>query len=187
MSQQRYKQLDEDNYMYWRNFCIANGELRSCKRGDRFLGIHEETDYLGFVISGALKLVVYDEDNNGHIIGLYIANDFISDYPFVTICDLPKFEIIAEEDCSVFCVPISTAFSVSKDIVPKLFSLSRLIFQRFVTSSINHYTKSPEQRYLDLVENEPLLLKQFSLRDIASYLNVTRTHLSRIRNNVYKQ
>lgn len=42
-------------------------------------------------------------------------------------------------------------------------------------------SKAPQQRYDELVSRHPDLFTLFSLKDIASYLNITPTHLSRLR------
>ena len=41
--------------------------------------------------------------------------------------------------------------------------------------------KSAKERYMDLIYRHKDLLTMFSLKDIASFLNITPTHLSRIR------
>ncbi len=46
------------------------------------------------------------------------------------------------------------------------------------------YTRNPQQRYNDLLSRHPDLFALFSLRDIASFLNITPTHLSRLRKNI---
>lgn len=46
------------------------------------------------------------------------------------------------------------------------------------------YTKSARQRYNDLISKYPDIFSIFPLKDIASFLNITQTHLSRLRKNV---
>ena len=43
------------------------------------------------------------------------------------------------------------------------------------------YSKSPQLRYNELICRDPNLFELFSLKDIASLLNITPTHLSRLR------
>ena len=49
------------------------------------------------------------------------------------------------------------------------------------------YVKTPQERYDDLINRHPDLFDLFSLKDIASFLNITPTHLSRLRKNDGKQ
>lgn len=46
------------------------------------------------------------------------------------------------------------------------------------------YTRSANERYRDLINRHPDLFTLFSLKDIASFLNITPTHLSRLRKNL---
>ncbi|MDE6551975.1 MAG: hypothetical protein K2K98_03295 [Muribaculaceae bacterium] len=43
------------------------------------------------------------------------------------------------------------------------------------------YRKTPKERYLDLLSNYPEVFNIVPMKDIASFLNVTPTYLSRIR------
>lgn len=43
------------------------------------------------------------------------------------------------------------------------------------------YAKTPKERYDELIIRDPNLFELFSLKDIASLLNITSTHLSRLR------
>lgn len=190
MQQRQNRQLDEANYIFWRNFCITNGELRNCRKGHRLFAPDEASRYIGFVFSGTLKLIAYDNEYTEHILGLFTPNDFVTDYPLAILSSLPKFEIIAEADCSVCCVRIDQAISaVMKDIEgnSRLLCLPTIVFRFIISSYINLHTMTPEERYNNLIEQNPDLLKWFSLRDIASFLNISQSHLSRIRKKPTKK
>jgi len=47
-------------------------------------------------------------------------------------------------------------------------------------------TKTAEERYLEIVENQPELLRRISQKHIASYLGITSQSLSRIRRKINK-
>ena len=46
------------------------------------------------------------------------------------------------------------------------------------------HVKSAPQRYNDLISKHPDIFSLFPLKDIASFLNVNQTHLSRMRKNI---
>ena len=46
------------------------------------------------------------------------------------------------------------------------------------------HTKTPQERYDDLMNQHPDLFRIFPLKDIASYLNITPTHVSRLRKHI---
>ncbi len=52
--------------------------------------------------------------------------------------------------------------------------------------SINMLTQSATERYLNLIREQPQIIKQVPLKYIASYLGVTDTSLSRIRKEISK-
>lgn len=58
---------------------------------------------------------------------------------------------------------------------------TELVFYQTYDRYIALYCQSPERRYSNLIDNHPDLFELFSLKDIASFLNVTPTYLSRIR------
>ena len=54
---------------------------------------------------------------------------------------------------------------------------------KFLSFGKDLYVKTPQQRYDELVNRYPDLFDLFSLKDIASFLKITPTHLSRLRKN----
>lgn len=65
-----------------------------------------------------------------------------------------------------------------KDIVMRS---SEAVFSTVYDRYMALYCKTPQQRYDELVSRHPNLFTLFSLKDIASFLNITPTHLSRLR------
>lgn len=60
----------------------------------------------------------------------------------------------------------------------------RAVFSTLYDRYVGLYTKSTQERYNELLELDPNLFNLFSLKDIASLLNITQTHLSRLRKNI---
>ncbi|MBP2690720.1 MAG: hypothetical protein J6B44_02715 [Muribaculaceae bacterium] len=60
-------------------------------------------------------------------------------------------------------------------------STTREVFSTVYDRLVDLYSKTPQQRYDELINRDPDLFELFSLKDIASLLNVTPTHLSRLR------
>ena len=58
---------------------------------------------------------------------------------------------------------------------------TRELFYTLYDRHVDLYSKSPQQRYDELLRLDPDLFQLFSLKDIASLLNITPTHLSRLR------
>lgn len=64
-----------------------------------------------------------------------------------------------------------------------------VIFQRtfdYVNHSLSFVQSTPEQRYLKLYETRPELIKRIPQHYIASYIGISKVHLSRIKNKLLK-
>ena len=61
----------------------------------------------------------------------------------------------------------------------------QLFFQTY-TRYLDMYRLTPEERYDKLLERYPEVLQFISLKEIASYLNITPVHMSRIRSKIFK-
>ena len=59
-------------------------------------------------------------------------------------------------------------------------SIFAMVYKRYV----DLYALTPQQRYNNLICRHPDLFNSFSLKDIASFLKITPTHLSRLRRNI---
>ena len=46
---------------------------------------------------------------------------------------------------------------------------------------LDSYRVSPKQRYEQLIAQHPEIFESFQLKDVASFLRITPTHLSRLR------
>ncbi|MDO1449737.1 Crp/Fnr family transcriptional regulator [Rhodocytophaga aerolata] len=101
-----------------------------------------------------------------------------------------KFSWICEEDTTVVIGRldgIEAAYAKN----PKLEKMSRLFinqqFGKYQDVSTSFITLDPEQRYLQLVEKRPDLLKRVAQYHLASYLGIKPETLSRIRKRIAKK
>lgn len=168
----------------WRELCVNEGELCRYSRKDEFVSVGRVARYIGYIKSGTLKYVAYDDSGMEHIIGLEFAGEFVADFPFSLRGESSRVSIIADSDCEIYRISVKSLTERLKtdaelsDLVAKATeSMFSQIYDRYVSL----YCQSPEQRYEVLVFRHPEIFNLFSLKDIASYLNVTPTYLSRIR------
>jgi len=64
-----------------------------------------------------------------------------------------------------------------------------VIFQRtfdYIERSLSFVQSTPLQRYLELLEKRPELIKRIPQHYIASYLGISKVHLSRLKNKLHK-
>lgn len=161
-------------------------ELVSFNKGDFFLESENMYNSLGFIASGIFQFFYYKD---GDEITTYIAfkNDFILSIQSFFANKPAKESIRALVDSQVFIIEKSE-FENLKDKIPgfKDFYISVLegILVCIDESRFDYITLSPEERYMKLLEEEPILLQEIPLKYLSALIGVTPRHLSRIRNNI---
>lgn len=172
---------------YWKNLCEKEGELRLYRKGEKFAEVGEVCQYIGYVKSGTLKYVAYSSDNTEHEPGLEFSGEFVADYLFSMYGQKSLVAIVAVEDSEINCISIDKLNSLAEKndkIRSIIMHSTEALFATVYSRYLDQHTKSPQERYNDLISKHSDIFELFSLKDIASYLNVTPTHLSRLRKNI---
>lgn len=186
MSSQFNSYIDNIDTEYWRDLCVGHGELRHYERGEEFITAGTVGRYIGYVESGALKYECCSSDGTAHVVGLEFAGHFVCDFPFSLYRQKSRCSIIATTPCEIHCIPsawIAERMKSDTDLRVKIEEATRMIFATVYDRLVDLYAKTPKQRYDELLTRDPDLFDLFTLRDIASLLNVTPTHLSRLRHH----
>ena len=172
---------------FWRELCVREGELRRYRKGECFVTAGSIGRFLGYIRSGTLKYVAMSADGTAHVVGLEFAGEFVADFPFSLYRQQARCSIIAESDCEIHCIAADRvremidADSRIRDIaMHSTESIFATVYDRYLAL----YCQSPQERYNDLISRHPDLFTLFSLKDIASFLNITPTHLSRLRKSL---
>lgn len=179
--------IDDIEIDFWRNLCLREGELRHYARGEEFVSAGSVGRYIGYVKSGTLRYVVPGDDGREHVIGLEFSGEFVTDFPFSLYGKKSRVSIIAESDCEIYCVSAAAVKSMMdtdptvRDIV---MHSTEAVFSTVYDRYVALYVETPRQRYDNLICKHPDLFSLFALKDIASFLNITPTHLSRLRKNI---
>lgn len=176
--------IDNVDTDFWRELCVGEGELRHYERGEEFITAGCIGRYIGYIKSGALKYECYSEDGTPHVIGLEFAGQFVCDFPFSLYRQKSRCSIIATTPCDIYCIPserIAEQMRHDAKLKEIIEDSTRAIFDTVYDRMKDIYCKTPQERYDDLMRRDPNLFNLFSLKDIASVLNITPTHLSRLR------
>ncbi len=179
--------LESEAVNYWRNLCFREGELRHYDKGDYFFTEGEVARYIGFIKSGTLKYVAFSEDGTEHVLGLEFTGGFVADFPFSLSGIKARTSVIATSPCDILCIPTRSLMermendTMLKDTVMKS---TEAVFSTVYNRYKALYSQSPRERYDELISRHHDLFQLFSLKDIASFLNITPTHLSRLRKNL---
>ena len=172
---------------FWRDLCREEGVTKKMGKGESFLAIGDVCKYLGFIESGSFKYVAYTHDGEEKIVGLETVGGFVANWPYC-LQKLPsKLSIVANTNSEISCLPVSKIVKMMEEDTnfEKLVNLAtKEMFYTIYERMIDLYTKTPKERYYELLRKCPKIFEIFDLKDIASFLNITPIYLSRIRKNL---
>lgn len=143
-------------------------------------------NHINFVCTGTLRAYHVDKDGKESTIMFAIADWWITDmYCFIN--RLPAMlNIVALETSTILQLQKADLDSLYKEI-PKFERFFRIIFQnayiREQLRVIQNLSLSAEERYDNFLSKYPQIVKQVTLKQIASYLGITPEFLSAIRAN----
>ena len=169
---------------FWRDLCREEGTLKKLNKGEPFLSIGHVCRYLGFIESGSFKYVAYTKKGEERIVGLETIGGFVANWPHCLQKMPSPVEIIANSDSEISCIPVSKIIkrmAEDSDFEKLICEATDSMFFTIYDRIIDLYTKTPKERYDDLMMKCPKIFEIFDLKDIASYLNITPIYLSRIR------
>ncbi|MDE7386485.1 MAG: Crp/Fnr family transcriptional regulator [Muribaculaceae bacterium] len=176
-----YDNIDSD---FWRNLCVKEGELCCFDKGELFAERGQVARYIGYIKSGTLKYVTYSSDGSEHVVGLEFAGEFVADFPFSLYGMPSRVSIVAVTPCEIYCVSaadIGQRMMSDEELYKMIAESTAALFDTTYNRYIDMHTKSAQERYTELIARYRDIFSLFSLKDIASYLNITPTHLSRLR------
>lgn len=185
MTTQFNSYIDNIDTDFWKHLCKSRGQLRHYDKGEEFIAAGDVGRYIGYVESGALKYVCFSPDGTSHVVGLEFAGHFVCDFPGSLYRQKSRCSIIATVPCEIHCISsmeVSELMKTDEKVLRIVETSTREVFYTVYDRLVDLYSKSPQQRYDELLSRDPNLFQLFSLKDIASLLNITPTHLSRIRN-----
>lgn len=179
--------IDSPAVEFWRDLCLNEGILRHYDRGEEFFTAGSVARYLGHILSGNLKYVAYGHDGGEHVLGLEFTGEFVSDFPFSFRGIPARTSVIATTPCDILCVSskligekMQTDATMREMVMISTEAVFSTVYDRYAAV----YAQTPQQRYDHLISRHPDLFNMFSLKDIASFLKITPTHLSRLRRNI---
>jgi CRP-like cAMP-binding protein len=146
----------------------------------------EICNHLVFLKSG-LIYCFHNKEEKEIVTNLYFENAiFYDDYSFIkqVPCILTY---IAFETTELIVIPRIALYEMF-DKYKSFERLGRMMVERNHTISIkeqlNFNSNKAEEKYLNLIASQPSLIQRVPLKIIASYLNITPEHLSRIRKKI---
>jgi CRP-like cAMP-binding protein len=181
---QAFAGLDEDDF----NLSARFWHCKAYKKGEYYNKYKSVCKYLGFITSGVFRSFIIDERTNEEKnVFLYTVNGFVVTFKsFINQvpCD---YHTQAMTDSSVVYICIDDLLNLYKKS-HKWECFGRLLAQEAFNVSIERTEsflfKTPEERYLYLVNNHPGIFDTIPLYHISSYLGIKGPSLSRIRKRI---
>lgn len=162
-------------------------ELKQIKKNDYILQEGKVCKQSHFIEEGFLRAYAIDIEGDEVTTNFYgeniFANDFLSFFKRI-----PSNENIqALTDCTTWVIgyeDLQTCFHT----IPEFREFGRMMlinsYSRLKERMLGMIKLTAEQRYLKLIETHPEIFYHAPLKNIASYLGITDTSLSRIRKEI---
>jgi len=180
----KYISLSEDE----KSTMMSLDIFRTFKKGTTFLkeGQYSIDGY--FVLQGCIR-TFYIIDGEEKTTEFYTEMEGIT--PNCVISRQPSEYFISCVEDSIITVSNPDMETEIFEKFPKFETLCRVLSEQLLVKNKNSFdafkTSSPEQRYLNLLQNRPNLLQKVPQYQLASYLGLTPQSLSRIRTRLTKK
>lgn len=165
----------------WRELCDKKGTVKCFRKGESFACCGDSVKHFGLIRKGYFKYTVADTCGEEHITGFAFSGCPVGDALSI-VCEQPlKSNIIAAATAEVMMCPVAELKHLFEESPMQCRILFENLFRQAYTQYLDLYRLSPKERYLALLKRCPDILQNITLKELASYLQITPTHLSRIR------
>jgi CRP-like cAMP-binding protein len=158
----------------------------SYKKGEHFLKSGTVCRKIGFIEKGAVYYNLNSTEGDT-ICDFGFEGQWCTHYKSLNSGAPSEMNIVALEDCSLLEITGDNVEQMTRQ-VPKVAEIrtkmAEYAFIEMSQRSIDITSKSAEERYAQLIQNQPHILQRVPLSFVASYLGVTQRHLSRLRGTV---
>lgn len=165
-------------------YCLSMLSSKVYKKKEMLLKEGEICSKIYFVGKGLLRIFFMDEKGEEKTFHFCLENTFGTDYESFLKGIPSSFSIQAMEDTEVLVISFEMLQNIYR-VLKQGEKLGRLITEEYffmVNDKIKvMYVNSPLVRYNDMNKKFPKILQRVPQHCIASYLNITPVHLSRLK------
>lgn len=166
-------------------------QFHEYKKGDVYNKQRSVCQYMGFVLQGVFRSYIIDgksgEEKN---VFLYSANGFVVTFKsFVNQlpCDYHTQAVTDAAVVQIHFTELMKLYKQSHEWATFGRLLAQEAFNVVMTRIEGFMFKTPEERYLDLINQHPDIFNAVPLYHISSYLGIQGPSLSRIRKRILKK
>ena len=171
-----------------RQYCMEHGEARTFHRGEPLENVGEPAQWIAFVERGCFKYMVHNHDEGkDYITGFAFEDEFVADFPNCMDHQPATVSIVAQTACKVWLLNGNEFKHIFDTIDPMKEMEARIfkhLFLQIYTQYLDAYRMTVKERYAHLLRRCPQIVQQINLKDIASFLKVTPTTISKIRKEI---
>ncbi|MGJ1362992.1 Crp/Fnr family transcriptional regulator [Sphingobacterium spiritivorum] len=168
---------------------LAKLKQRSFKKNQYILTKGEVCSEYFFLTKGATKYI-QEKDTEEFIIDFNFEGEWCGDYYSFSTQKPSHLSIKAIEDVEVFALSHQDNCTLREQNInyEKLeFNMLRAAYFLALNRLIQFKSNSHEENYLQLLHHRPFIFKRVKIQDIATYLGITPSSLSRIRRKILKR
>ena len=180
----KYISLTEDE----KNAIVSLDIFRSVKKGTTLLKEGQKSQDCYFVLKGCIRKY-YIIDGEEKTTAFYTEMDALT--PHCVINKAPSEYFISCVEDSILTISNSDMEVEIKSKFPKFEIMCRILSEELLAKQQINFdefkTSSPEQRYLNLLQNRPDLIQRVPQHQLASYLGIKPQSLSRLRARILQK
>ena len=169
------------DFSFWREVCEEHGTPRSYRRGECFIRTGEIMRTVGWIVSGGFKHSLIDDSGCEKAVGFVFAPSPLAHYMSIMHRVPMPADIIALEESEVLVVPSELIYDRIVGDRDLHLHFIQALFEQAYGQILDGYRSTPVERYLQLCRRCPRILSLVSVGELASYLNISRRQLHRIR------
>jgi CRP/FNR family transcriptional regulator, anaerobic regulatory protein len=147
----------------------------------------EVEKYAYFILEGAVKYEAPTDNEKEVCVDLGFEGNLVSSFASCLSGKPSNISIQAVTSIKAFRLryaPVLELLEISKNAERFHRHIAEQLYIRETRRTYTLISKSAEQRYLHLLENQPDALRLIPIKDLASYLGIHPDSLSRIRNTI---
>jgi len=164
--------------------------LSKCERskfnaGEPLLNIGEPVNKIFFIETGAIRHFTCDKFGHEHTTHFAFENSFATDYRAFILNTDSAYCVEAINDSQFISIPRDAYNWLAKHVTSGekiIRSLTEMFFVYFATRLHDNYVLSPLERYQAMQVKFPRIYDLVPQYMIASYIGVSKVHLSRLKN-----
>jgi CRP-like cAMP-binding protein len=169
---------------------LSGFKIQQLKKKEYFFRAGETCHQKAYVNKGCARTFVIDEEGHERILFFAFEDWWLADFDSYYSGSPGTQYVQALEDCELLVVTKEFFTKMERDI-PKLQQWYTVKMQRSASANLRRITEmktsTPEERYQNLISNQPSVFERVPLQYIASFLNIEPQSLSRIRHRLSKK